>query len=148
MSFIVSKPSPYLICLQSHRKLARQHVTTTCCTKHADDKQPRRPSRYQQASSWFSCKGLVAAGAALSLAVSSAVAAEDLTITFQASRDPEIRKVQKSMVEAWGACAPQHAFQITFSVFSDYTCRIKAQSDQTGSLQLRLCGNTIYGTSV
>lgn len=69
-----------------------------------------RRSSFQQAPSWYSCKSLIAAGAALALAISSAVAAEDLTITFKASRDPEIRKVQKSLVEAWGACAPQHAF--------------------------------------
>lgn len=51
------------------------------------------------------CKSLVAAGAALALAVSTAVAAEDLTISFKASRNPEIRKAQKSLVEAWGVCS-------------------------------------------
>lgn len=111
MSFARSKPSRCLS-YPPHRKLVRQHVTTMCCTKRADDKQPRRPSSFQQAPSWFSCKSLVAAGAALALSVSSAVAAEDLTITFKASRDPEIRKVQKSLVEAWGACAPQLVFSM------------------------------------
>ena len=48
------------------------------------------------------CKVVVAAGAALSVALQPASAADDLTITFKASRNPEIRKVQKSLVEAWG----------------------------------------------
>ena len=103
MSFVGSKPSPCLTYCPSRRELVRQLVTTTCCTKHADDKQPRRLCSYQPPS-WFSCKSLITAGAALALAVSSAVAAEDLTITFNASRDPEIRKVQMSLVEAWGEC--------------------------------------------
>ena len=123
MSLVRSKPSPYLICRQSYRKLVRQNAATQCCTNHADDRQLRRASRYQQAPSWFSCRSLVAAGAALALTVSSAVAAEDLTITFKASRDPEIRKVQKSLVEAWGVCIPQHAFRVALTVFSDQTCR-------------------------
>ena len=86
-----------------HDNSARQRATTTCSTAHDGDKQPRRPSGYQ-APSWCSCKTIVAAGAACVLAISSAEAAEELTITFKASRDPEIRKVQKSLVEAWGVC--------------------------------------------
>ena len=45
---------------------------------------------------------LTAAAAALSLNAPPALAAEDLTITFRASRNPEISKVQRALVEAWG----------------------------------------------
>ena len=77
------------------------HPTTTCSTRHADGQQIWRLNSHQVP--W--CKSLVAAGAALALAVSTALAAEDLTISFKASRNPEIRKAQKSLVEAWGVCS-------------------------------------------
>ncbi len=41
-------------------------------------------------------------GSALAVTLLPANASEDLTITFRASRDPQIRLVQKSLVEAWG----------------------------------------------
>lgn len=43
-----------------------------------------------------------AAAAAVSFSTCSASAAEDLTITFRASRNPEVGKVQRALVEAWG----------------------------------------------
>ena len=45
---------------------------------------------------------LAAAAVAVSLNAPPAIAAEDLTITFRASRNPEISKVQRALVEAWG----------------------------------------------
>ena len=55
---------------------------------------------------WISTTAAAAAAAAAATAVilhaSSALASEDLTITFRASRNPEIGKAQRALVEAWG----------------------------------------------
>ena len=44
-----------------------------------------------------------AAVTAIMLNASTALASEDLTITFRASRNPDIGRVQRALVEAWGA---------------------------------------------
>ena len=72
--------------------------------RHAHRDEFRRRSPLPAFSPFFEscCKLALASGSALAVAVSAANASEDLTITFRASRTPEIRAVQKSLVEAWG----------------------------------------------
>lgn len=65
-------------------------VQTSICCSHS-------PAPLQQA-----LLRVAAAAAALSLSTASALATEDLTITFRASRNPEISRVQRALVEAWG----------------------------------------------
>ena len=91
-SAAVSVPS------DQHQKSARIR-RSTAFKQHAQNRQCLRPCA-QQGNLWS--KGIVAAGAALAVALSPALAAEDLTITFKASRNPEIRQVQKALVEGWG----------------------------------------------
>ncbi|KAL0028328.1 hypothetical protein WJX79_010735 [Trebouxia sp. C0005] len=62
--------------------------------------QLRHPEDTRILPAW--CNAFIAVGSALAVTLSPANAREDLTITFRASRDPQIRLVQKSLVEAWG----------------------------------------------
>lgn len=123
---------------------AKQHAITPCSTRRVDNQRLWRPINQQVP--W--CTGLVAAVAALALTVSGAVAAEDLTISFKASRNPEIRKVQKSLVEAWGVYQDMICMSEIPCPIHNKTWRERAKSDDNDLLQLRLCGNTVYGTRI
>lgn len=149
MQHIRSTPSALLpTCAQVRDPPSRHQPATTCSTKRADVQHCWRPKKCQVP--W--CKGLVAAGAALALAVSTAAAAEDLTISFKASRNPEIRKAQKSLVEAWGVYADQTCIDVRDLLSDLYVLLLhlqrKGQSHHNILLQLRLCGNTIHGTRI
>ena len=79
-----------------HRTPLRFQLVTTAASGSRQSQQ----TKGFQIPPW--CKSIIAAGAALAVTFQPALAADDLTITFKASRNPEIRKVQKSLVEAWG----------------------------------------------
>ena len=98
--FKVSSGTPGLVCCShQHPRLApRQKARSGCCA--GTDRQLRHPEDTRILPAW--CNAFIAVGSALAVTLSPANAREDLTITFRASRDPQIRLVQKSLVEAWG----------------------------------------------
>ena len=83
---------------QYPRHAPRQTARSRCCA--GIDRQLSQPEDTRSVPTW--CKAFIAVGSALTVTLSPAKASEDLTITFRASRDPQIRLVQKSLVEAWG----------------------------------------------
>ena len=56
--------------------------------------------------------GICAAAAAINLLICPMAAAEDVSITFPASANPEIRAAQQTMVQAWGEALWQHELAI------------------------------------
>ncbi|DBB17293.1 TPA: hypothetical protein ACH3X3_014339 [Trebouxia sp. C0006] len=98
--FKVRSGTPGLVCCshQHPRHAPRQTARSRCCA--GIDRQLRQPADTRSVPAW--CNAFIAVGSALAVTLSPANASEDLTITFRASRDPQIRLVQKSLVEAWG----------------------------------------------
>jgi len=98
--FKVRSGTPGLVCCshQHLRHAPRQTARDYCCV--GIHRQLRQPEDTRSVPAW--CKAFIAVGSALAVTLSPANASEDLTITFRASRDPQIRLVQKSLVEAWG----------------------------------------------
>lgn len=100
--FVVRSGYPALLgsCSQQYNRHATVQSAKSVAANACEGQMPQSAVR-SKLSPW--CKAILAAGSALVVAACPAIASEDLSITFRASRNPEIRMVQRSLVEAWGA---------------------------------------------
>ncbi|PON31985.1 ClpP/crotonase-like domain containing protein, partial [Trema orientale] len=102
--------SPFLRfdrCSSLNRRLSSKWRVSFCCSRHVE--ATSRGSEAQICSrEWLKSagKGLVgfaaAAAALFSVCCDSPALAESLTVAFPVSRAPEVNRVQRTLVEAWG----------------------------------------------
>lgn len=85
------------------------------------------------APAWHYSNGLAslaAAAAAACLLLQQPCAAEELSIAFPASGNPEIREAQKTMVESWGECGSWGELQLGCVARTQHTRAVLGSADK------------------